>query len=185
MGFTSVLLIAVGLAMDCFAVSLCAGTAVNGRGAKIKTALKMAVLFGVFQSAMTGLGWFAGTAFRGFIESFDYLIAFGLLTFVGAKMLVEAFKQGNKPVDFGSISVLLMLAVATSIDAFAVGISFSVIRMNMLMPVAVIGLASFVLTIIGVEIGNRAGKISGRNAEIVGGLVLVGMGIRILIEHIH
>jgi putative Mn2+ efflux pump MntP len=185
MGFTSVLLIAVGLAMDCFAVSLGAGITVSGRGAKIKTALKMAVLFGVFQSAMTGLGWLAGSTFRGFIESFDYLIAFGLLAFVGAKMLVEAFKKGNKPADFSGISVLLMLAVATSIDAFAVGISFSVIRMNMLMPVAVIGLVSFILTIIGVEIGNRAGRILGRNAEIAGGLVLMGMGVRILIEHIH
>jgi len=184
MDLISTILISVGLAMDCFAVSISAGT--TGKNFTRKNLLYMAVSFGGFQTAMTLLGWVAGSGLKNFIESFDHWIAFGLLAVIGAKMLKEGLeKEEENHGDYTSGKALILLSIATSIDALAVGISFSVLKSGLLLPSIFIGAASFGFTILGGFIGNKAGELLGKRAEIAGGLILIGIGVRILLEHLH
>jgi|ERR1035437_3625905 putative Mn2+ efflux pump MntP len=184
MDLITIIIISVGLAMDCFAVSISAGT--TGLNFRLKNLVLMALSFGVFQSVMTLMGWLAGSGFKSFIESFDYWIAFGLLAIIGAKMLKEGLKKdsGYKN-DYTSGKVIILLSFATSIDALAAGVSFSVMKSGLLMPVLMIGAVSFAFTILGGAIGKKAGQMFGKRAEIAGGLILIGIGVKILLEHFN
>lgn len=183
MGLITILLISTSLAMDCFAVAMSAGT--TGRDFRLKNLFVMAVCFGVFQSAMVLFGWAAGSGFKSFMENFDHWIAFGLLFIIGVKMLKEGFeKECDCHSDYTSGKALIALSFATSIDALAVGISFSVMKSGLLLPVIMIGTASFGFTLLGGAIGNKAGKMLGKRAEIAGGLILIGIGVKIVLEHL-
>jgi putative Mn2+ efflux pump MntP len=183
MGFTVMTLIAVSLAMDCFAVAISAGT--SGGNFKFKNLVIMAILFGSFQSVMVMAGWLAGTGLKEYIESVDHWIAFGLLAVIGGKMVFEGFeKEEQQRSDYISWRALIALSFATSIDALAVGVGFSVLKSDLIMPVIFIGAASFFLTLIGGMIGKKAGELLGKRAEIAGGLILIGIGVKILFEHL-
>lgn len=148
--------------------------------------LRVAVTFGFFQGGMALLGWFLGRSVVDFVSAFDHWIAFGLLALIGGKMLYESFQKDDdeKDTDISKGMLLITLAVATSIDALAVGLSFAVLETNILFAASVIGIASFIASIIGFYVGKRAGNIIGKRAEAIGGLVLIGIGIKILIEHL-
>ena len=184
MDFITLIITAIGLAMDCFAVSLSAGAC--SKHAALKTALKIAFFFGLFQAVMTFIGWFAGIGFSKYIVNYDHWIAFGLLAAIGAKMLIEALKKDSdeKNINYCSNKVIFVLSIATSIDALAVGITFSMLRSALLLSVLIIGLVSALFALAGNYIGRKAGKYLGRKAEIVGGIILIGIGIKILIEHL-
>ena len=176
--------VAVGLAMDSFAVSITSGA--TTKNPRINGALKMAMLFGLFQAGMPIIGWLAGLGAIEFISGVDHWIAFGLLGFIGCRMIYESFKIEPKKeeVNYLSVYVLLMLSVATSIDALAVGLSFAFLRIFIAIPIIVIGIVTFVLSFLGVFAGNRFGNFFGKRIETVGGLILIGIGIKILFEHL-
>jgi putative Mn2+ efflux pump MntP len=181
-----VLGVAVALAMDCFAITL--GLACGTKGLTMKQAVRMAAFFGGFQFVMPVAGWLAGDKLLGFIKSFDHWVAFGLLALIGGRMIYESFglneeEKTCRP-DQTQGMRLVVLSLATSIDALAVGLSLGVIRTGILYPAAVIGVTSFVLTIAGAKLGPVAGRLAGRRAELLGGLILVSIGIKILIEHL-
>ena len=184
MDYLTIVLIGIGLAMDALAVSITSGFTL--KTFKIRYALKIAIFFGAFQAIMPVLGWLAGNSFREFIEPWDHWIAFGLLTFIGGKMIYEStvLKKTKSNVDPGSLLILFGLSLATSIDALAVGISFSVLNLRIIGPVLIIGLVTFIFSFLGVHIGKRFGKFLGNKIEITGGVVLIGIGIKILIEHL-
>jgi len=176
---------AVALAMDCFAVSL--GMSCGRDGLTGKQAVRMGLHFGFFQFAMPVIGWFAGENLIRYIQGIDHWVAFGLLAFVGGKMIVESFlDEGDKKnqVDRTRGFPLIVLSVATSIDALAVGLSMAAIGVNALAPAAIIGLVSFLVTLIGARLGPIVGHIVGRRAELVGGLILIAIGVKILISHL-
>ena len=181
--YLTVSLIAVGLAMDCFAVSLCKGLATKGERAK--TALIMAFSFGVFQAVMPLVGFAAGIYLLDDISGYDHWIAFGLLGAVGSKMLWESFR-GEKTESFNSLGLreLLILSVATSIDALAVGLSLAFLNMPILFAAVIIGVVSFLFSLTGFFLGKKAGERFGGYAEIAGGLILIGIGVKILSEHL-
>ena len=181
--YLTVSLIAVGLAMDCFAVSLCKGLATKAKRAK--TALIMAFSFGLFQAVMPLVGFAAGTYLLDDISGYDHWIAFGLLGGVGCKMLWEYFR-GEKTESCDSLGSreLLILSVATSIDALAVGLSFAFLKMPILFAAVIIGVVSFLFSLTGFFLGKKAGERFGGYAEIAGGLILVGIGVKILSEHL-
>ena len=181
MDLLSIIAVAISLGMDCFAVCVAAGMVIQkGRMAVI---FKMALLFGLFQFGMTLLGWMGGTYILSWIEPFDHWIAAGLLCFVGGKMIQEGLSDDEKSIDFYSTPVLLVLAVATSIDALAVGLSFSVLQVQILIPSLAIGVGSVLMSCAGFWVGDRFGTFIGSRAEIIGGIVLILIGLRILAEH--
>lgn len=181
-----IFLIALGLAMDAFAVSIVSGATM--KKLEIRKAFKMGLFFGGFQTFMPVIGWLAGIGMKSFIYGWDHWIAFGLLTLVGGKMLYEAAameeERGEKPCPFDT-GALFMLAVATSIDALAVGVTFSVLDVSIILPVLVIGLVTFALSVAGVQIGVRGGHLFEKKIEIFGGLILIAIGLKILLEHLH
>lgn len=183
MDFWNILLIAVGLAMDAFAVSVCKGTCLPPRN--LRQPLRMGFCFGLFQFAMPVLGFFLGTFLAEFTHHFAPWIAFGLLSFIGIKMVVEARKP--KPeVDCEPripIRELLLLGIATSIDALAVGFSFALLGEPCLLASAVIGGTTFLLAFFGGFFGRKLGELLGRRAEYFGGAVLIIIGVRILIQN--
>jgi putative Mn2+ efflux pump MntP len=186
MSFVFILGIAVALAMDCFAITL--GLACGARGLTIRQAVRMAVYFGGFQFVMPVLGWLAGDRLLGVIERFDHWVAFGLLALIGGRMIWESFEMSEEEKacrpDQTQGRRLLILALATSIDALAVGLSLGVVRTGILYPAAVIGVMSFVLTVAGAKLGPVVGRLVGKRAELAGGLILIGIGVKILIEHL-
>lgn len=185
------LLVAVGLSMDAFAVSVSSGICV--KELKFRHALRASLFFGLFQLAMPIAGWLLGGTFRAYIQRFDHWIAFGLLAMVGGKMVVE-FLRSRDPASCGDESearksiidlrTLLVLSVATSIDALAVGLSYSMLGEPILAPSLIIGAVTFGLCLVGVEFGKRIGSAFERWAELAGGIVLVGIGIKIAAEHL-
>ncbi|MDN7011508.1 manganese efflux pump [Methanoculleus sp. FWC-SCC3] len=183
MEFATTLLIAVGLAMDAFAVSISGGAAI--REGRIQWALIIGALFGGFQAGMPVLGWLAGTALASFVGTYGPWIAFLLLALIGGKMIVEAVRGDGESVRFeNGATVLLLLAIATSIDALAVGVSFAVLDTPIALPATTIGIVTFAFSAAGVLLGSAFGHIMGRKAGIVGGVILVGIGLRILLEHL-
>ncbi len=170
--------------MDAFAVSIASGF--TNRPLKIPFVLKMAAFFGLFQSGMPAMGWLVGMGLRGLISSFDHWIAFGLLAFIGAKMIYEALWKDSEEKGQRVMSnyTLFILAVATSIDALAVGLSLSVLKVSIFAPIIIIGLVTFVLSILGAVIGGRVGPLLGKKVEILGGLILIGIGVKILMGHL-
>ncbi|WP_292517381.1 manganese efflux pump MntP family protein [Methanoculleus sp.] len=184
MEFATTLLIAVGLAMDAFAVSISGGATV--RDDRIRWAIAIGALFGGFQALMPVLGWLGGVSLTSFIGAYAPWIAFVLLALIGGKMIVEAVREEGESVRFaaGSIATLLILGVATSIDALAVGVTFAVLDTPILWPAVTIGIVTFALSAAGVLIGSSCGRVFGRKVEILGGLILVGIGLRILVDHL-
>jgi manganese efflux pump family protein len=179
----SVVLIAFGLAADCFAVSL--GIGAGSKSFAWKPALRMALAFGAFQACMPLLGWLVGQTVVQIIANYDHWVAFALLLFVGARMIWEFF-QGKSESGVSDISkwgTLLTLAVATSIDALAVGLSFALLRINIAAAAAIIGIVAFAITVFGYWMGKKVGVLIGRWALLVGALILIGIGARILITH--
>jgi putative Mn2+ efflux pump MntP len=183
MDLYGIIVIAVSLGMDCFAVCIAAGIAV--REGRLAVIGKMALLFGLFQLGMTLLGWAGGMYIIRWIEPYDHWIAAGLLCIVGGKMIEEGLSHPEEKIlDFYSTSVLLVLALATSIDALAVGLSLSVLKIDILVPGVIIGLGSALMSGAGFWIGDRFGSVIGSRAEIIGGLFLIIIAVRILAEHL-
>ena len=180
----TIVFIAFGLAMDAFAVSITSGITI--KHLKINNAIKIAAFFGLFQAIMPLIGWLAGFSLGDFISGIDHWIAFGLLSLIGCKMIYESTKMeaDEKEVNPLNIYMLLILSIATSIDALAVGISFSFLKVSIALPVIVIGSITFLLSVLGVFVGNRSGHFFEGKIEIVGGFILIGIGIKILIEHL-
>lgn len=187
MSILEIWLLAVSLAIDCFTVSITSGIILH----RIRWGifLKMAFLFGLFQAAMPFLGWLGASRFNHLIETYDHWIAFALLAFLGIRMIREHFKdEEEQSFDPTRMKVILTLAVATSIDALAVGISFAFTGFrtlsSLLYPLTAIGIASFVISLAGSLIGVFFGKRFNLRVEIFGGLVLIGIGVKILFEHL-
>jgi putative Mn2+ efflux pump MntP len=179
--YSEIILIAIGLSMDAFAVSICLGLSV--KKPKIKEFLLAGIYFGLFQAIMPIIGYFAGTLFAEKIQSFDHWIAFALLGVIGAKMIKEGFaKEECCSKNNFLFANMLVLAVATSIDAMAVGITFAFFTINIFTAVAIIGLTTFVISMIGVKVGNIFGTKFRSKAEIFGGAVLIALGLKILLE---
>lgn len=180
-----IFLIAVSLALDAFAVSVSSGISVPGFG--WKQALKMGLYFGVFQVAMPLIGWFLGSSLSIYIVAVDHWIAFALLALIGGRMVWGTLKGGEEeeaPTDL-SARRLVMLAVATSIDALAVGVSMAFMYdVQIGVAATVIGLVAFALSVVGGLAGRKLGGLFQQKAELVGGLVLIGIGIKILVEHL-
>jgi putative Mn2+ efflux pump MntP len=170
--------------MDCLAVSVSSGFAI--RNLHIGHALQIALFFGFFQALMPIIGWLAGLSLKGFVMEVDHWLAFALLGSIGAKMIYEARKMDleKKETDPLNLYVLLMLSVATSIDALAVGVTFAFLNVSILFVVVIIGLVTFVISLIGVFVGNRVGHFFEKKMETIGGFLLIGIGTKILIEHL-
>jgi len=184
MEILTIILIAVGLAMDAFAVSVVTGSVYQEL--RIKHALRMALFFGAFQAIMPIIGSLAGLGLKQYIAAYDHWIAFGLLAFVGGKMILEAFeiKSTGKNLDPSNLLILLTLSLATSIDALAVGFTLSLLVTSLTFAVSVIGVITFALSYVGVSVGKRFGHFFEAKIEVFGGLVLIGIGTKILIEHL-
>jgi len=181
--FLTNFLLALGLAMDAFAVSMSSGTTI--RPFRLNDALKLAIFFGGFQALMPVLGWLGGSAVSIFVSDYAPWIAFGLLVFIGGKMIYEAlYGSPEGKVSSLSYSVLFVLAVATSIDALAVGISFAFLKTPILEPVIIIGCVTFLMSFCGAVLGYRIGHFFENEVEILGGLILIGLGGKILAEHL-
>jgi len=178
-----ILLVAFGLAMDCFSVAITSGLAV--KEIKSSFALKVGASFGFFQSAMPVFGWLGGISLLDVISGVDHWVAFALLSLIGGKMLYESArrKDGKEKANPSKGRVLLMLSVATSIDALAVGVGFAFLHVAILIPVIVIGVTAFAMSFFGVYLGGKFGEHLGSKMEIVGGLILISIGIKILLEH--
>ncbi|MDD4332014.1 MAG: manganese efflux pump MntP family protein [Methanosarcinaceae archaeon] len=174
--------LAFGLAMDAFAVSVSSGSTL--KPFRIGDALKMATFFGGFQALMPIAGWLAGNRVSAFVSDWAPWIAFGLLAFIGAKMIYEAFFGKEEKLSSLNYPLLFLLAVATSIDALAVGISFAVLKIPLLIPVIIIGSVTFGMVFLGAILGSRLGHFFEREVEVLGGLILIGLGGKILAEHL-
>lgn len=184
MDISSILLIALALAMDVFAVSLGVGTSCYGTSWRCR--LRLAYHFGLFQGGMTYLGWLAGTQIAIWISSFDHWVAFVLLAFVGARMLKSGFSANEEshPVDPPRGMTLILLSLATSLDALAVGFSLAFLKGNILVASLIIGGVSLVLSLAGTAFGRSLGSRFGKRMEIAGGLLLIAIGVRIVITHL-
>lgn len=183
MGFIEILLIGISLAADAFAVAVCKGLSM--RKYESKKGLIVGIYFGIFQGLMPIIGYLLGTTFKDLITSIDHWIAFVLLGAIGLNMIRESFSKYeesfNDKVDF---KTMLPLAVATSIDALAIGITFSFLKVNIIASATIITITTFVLSFIGIIIGNKFGTKYKSKAEFLGGIILILMGIKILLEHL-
>lgn len=180
----SFLLLAVAMAMDAFSVAT-----ITGFGLKkldYSLAAKMSLIFGVFHVIMPYIGWVAGSSIVDLISNYDHWLAFILLSFIGGKMIKESQEETEEidPSKLMSISNLVFLAVAVSIDSLAVGLSYSLERVNILLPAIAMGLSTTVFTFVGVYLGHKTGNNQGKMAQIIGGLILIGIGLNILLEHL-
>lgn len=191
MGFAELFLLAVGLSMDAFSVSVCKGLGM--RRVNMKTTLALALAFGGFQAGMPVIGWALGSQFLWLIEPVDHWIAFVLLALIGGNMIREALTEDEENVNAEEaaskgehvpLGELLMLAVATSIDALTVGIAFASLSVNIVLSVSLIGVTTFVLSVAGVFIGNAFGMRYQKPSQIAGGVILILIGIKVLLEHL-
>ena len=181
MDIFTILLIAFTVAIDAFAVSIAHGMTINYR--RNRSALAMASFFGSFQMFMPVIGWLAGLSLKELIMSVDHWIAFALLAFIGSRMIYASTRKETAKEDRIEITTLLTLSFATSIDALAVGLSFAFLQTYITTPIIAIGIVTFSLSLAGFFLGDNAGKLLGNRIKLVGGLILIGIGIRILIEH--
>lgn len=183
MDIPTILLVAFSLAMDAFAVSIANGVTITHQ--RNRAALTMALFFGTFQMFMPIVGWLAGLSLEEFIMGVDHWIALAMLTLIGSKMIYDSTKKEAKKIENRlNIITLLTLSVATSIDALAVGLSFAFLQIYITTPIIIIGIVTFILSLMGFFFGNTAGNLLGNRIKIVGGLILIGIGIKILIEHV-
>jgi len=176
--------LAFGLAMDAFAVAITAGIILPQITARHY--FRLSFHFGLFQSLMPVIGWLAGNTFASYIESWDHWIAFGLLFYVGGKMIHESLRKrdNSASTDPTRGSRLVTLSIATSIDALAIGMSLAVLGVEIVEPAIYIGVITMILTMLGMRLGRRLGRLFGRWIEKAGGLVLIGIGFKILIQHL-
>jgi len=186
MSLLEIILIAIGLSMDAFAVSITLGLSV--KKPMLKDMLIPGLFFGFFQALMPAIGYFAGFYFVDKIQAFDHWIAFALLGIIGGKMIKESFSKTEKTEESNEnpfkFTKMLVLAIATSIDALAVGITFAIFKVNIIMAVIIIGFTTFIISIGGVKIGSIFGTKFKSKAEFLGGVVLIGLGIKIVLEHL-
>lgn len=183
MNLLEVILIGISLAMDAFSVSICKGLSMKKIN-KYK-ALIIGLYFGIFQGIMPIIGYYLGNSFYDLITNYDHWIAFALLLFIGLNMIKESFSKDNKSSnDKTDFKTMFPLAIATSIDALAVGITFSIQKTNIFLESIIICIITFILSIIGVILGKKVGNKFGKKASILGGLVLIIIGIKILFEHL-
>ena len=184
MSFWELLLLGVGVSMDAFAVSI--GKGLTAQRVSWREALKVGLWFGGFQALMPVIGYFLGISFADLVEKIDHWIAFGLLLLIGANMIREALQGGDdKPADTSfAFKTMLLLAIATSIDALALGISFAFLGTNIWRAILVIGLTTFAFSVVGLLIGKKVGNHFHKGAEILGGLILIAIGLKILLEHL-
>lgn len=185
MSFFEIFLIGIGLAMDAFAVSVTNGMCKTGKTAN--TALLCGICFGLFQGIMPSLGYALGSTFSRYIERFDHIIALLLLGYIGGKMLVDAFRGGGEAASGGALkpSELIIQGVATSIDALAVGVSLAALIgvSEMIVSAGIIAGTTFLIAAAGVFIGKKFGDILNNKAQLVGGIILIGIGVKIFVEH--
>lgn len=183
MSIFDILIIAVALAMDCFSVSVAAGVAIERP--RFRTVLVMAVFFGGFQGLMPVIGWLTGGSVAHLIQAFDHWVAFGLLAFIGGGMIRESLAgDENRPLDVTRVKTLFELAVATSVDALVVGVDLGLMQNALVVPALIIAAVSFLLTIVGFYLGVYFKRICKFNFGLVGGIVLICIGLKILIEHL-
>ena len=192
MGFISIFMTGIGLSMDAFAVSLAKGICLKED--EFKNSFKVALFFGGFQALMPLLGWWFGRYFESYIKSFDHWIAFILLVIIGGKMLIEAIKELRSIKDSEittecerdefSYKKLTILAIATSIDALAVGVSFAFLSVSIIPSITIIGITTFILSFFAVFLGKKLGEYMQSYAEIIGGIILIFIGAKILFEHL-
>ena len=186
--FIELFLLGIGLAMDAFAVSVCKGLGM--RRLNKKQTLIIGLYFGGFQALMPLIGWLLGSQFQKYITSIDHWIAFILLGFIGGKMMIEAIREWNEEETVDVIDApldhknMLVLAVATSIDALAVGITFAFLDTPIIEAITIIGITTMIISIIGVVVGNFFGSRYKSKAEFIGGMILVLLGLKILLEHL-
>lgn len=185
MDFISVFFIGLGLAMDAFAVSIAKGMSLKQEALK-KYAFKLAFFFGLFQAGMPVIGYFCGSRFASYIQSIDHWIAFILLSIIGINMIKESFEEKEEDQTITSISYkdIILLAIATSIDALAIGVSFAFLNVDIIYAALIIGITTFILCVFAVFAGKKLGTIFQKYAEILGGSILILLGIKILIEHL-
>jgi manganese efflux pump family protein len=183
MDFIAVLLVALSLSADCLAVSICGSISMGGALDRAK-AMKIAAYFGFFQFGMILVGFLAGITLVNFIQDFDHWIAFGLLALIGGHVIKESFEKEEEceVIDISKGRTLVGLSIATSIDSLAAGLAFALIDVAILPASLLVGITAFVVTLVGVWLGRRVGDIVGKRAEMIGGLILIGIGIKILIE---
>jgi len=184
MNLFTILLIALALSMDALAVSIASGIAI--KRLRLKHALTIALWFGIFQAIMPLIGWFGGIKLRDALSGMDHWVVFGLLMFIGVKMIWESFKidpieKNSNPLD---IRILFTLSLATSLDALATGISFALLGIPVIMPVIIIGVVTFMVSFAGVWIGDKSGRFFGKKMEIAAGIILIIIGIKVLMSHL-
>ena len=183
MEILEIFFIGMGLAMDAFAVSICKGLSI--RNINIKKIIVIALYFGTFQAIMPAIGFFFGKGFEGFVIKIDHWISFVLLAFIGINMIKEACENSTEENnDDISLKIMIILAIATSIDALAVGITFAFLNVNILFAILSIGVITFVMSYIGVKIGNKFGNKYEKKAQMLGGTILILIGLKILLEHL-
>ncbi len=184
MELIEILLISAGLAMDAFAVSICAGT--NELTIGKRPTFRLSFHFGLFQFMMPVIGWFLGKEIYKYIEVYNHWVVLGLLSFVGIKLIISGFDRNGKTKndDLSKGMYLVILSFATSLDALAVGISFAMLQTDIWFPSIVIGIVTAVFSVIGVQLGNKLGIKFGKKMEMLGGIILILIGIRIFVEHI-
>jgi putative Mn2+ efflux pump MntP len=185
LSFFSILIIAIGLGMDAFAVASGAGIALKSRSQA--PAFRLSSFFGFYQFIMPVIGWSAGLTVSTFIHDYDHWLAFLLLAAIGGKMIYDALRDGqaiSSPDPSRGIP-LLMLSIATSIDALAVGLSLAFLNVAIFYPSVVIGAVAFAMTWVGMAFGERLGRVFGKKVEIAGGFILLGIGVKILLEHLR
>lgn len=183
MGIFEIIFIGLGLSFDTFAVSISTGLLKNS--IKFWQGVRIAIVLAFFQTLMPLLGWFGGTQIAEYISSIDHWIAFGLLSIVGIKMIIDSFKEEeDKKTNPLLFRVLILMGLATSIDALVVGVSLAFSDVNIYQSIVIIGIITFLSAMIGMLIGKSANGKLGKKVEIIGGLILFGIGLKILIEHI-
>lgn len=185
MNFLTTLFIALGLALDAFAVAITLG--ITSSKPKLQDALTIAGFFGFFQAVMPLIGWSAGSLPENYIVTTDHWIAFTLLCLVGLHMIYESTREKSRrrDIDPFNIYVLLLLSVAESIDALAAGISFAFLDVAIVRTVLIIGCVTFLLSFVGYLIGDRVGRFLGKRVRVIGGIILIAIGVRILVEHLR
>ncbi len=183
-GIVSIFLIALSLSADCFAVAL--SGAITIKNLSRNSILRAAAAFGLAQALMPLTGFYVGRSVVKFVDAYDHWVVFGLLLIIGGRMLWEAFheKEGGRGGDITRGWLLLSMAFATSIDSLAVGLSFAFLQINIMSSVLIIGAVAFLITVLGFYFGRKAGLLLGQRAKILGGLVLIAIGIRVLVTHL-
>lgn len=184
MSLFEIIIIALGLAMDAFAVSICKGLSM--KKLNYKKIIIIALYFGLFQTFMPVIGFFLGSKFSLIVEKVDHWIVFILLSIIGGNMIKESTdNEEEKRNDLVDIKTMILLAIATSIDALAVGVTFAFLKVNLLVSITIIGIITFILSILGVIIGNKFGDKFQNKAELFGGIILIIIGLKILLQHLR